>query len=160
MKKLYLVRHADAEPSRLSGGDFDRALTTYGRQHAASLALKLKQMNISPDLIISSDAKRAQETAQILAEVLSYKRAILFENKIYHIDEKRLSDFLMMTDSKINSLLLVGHNPTLSSFAHSQALKASYSMQPASAIGLHYSVKHWSDLSPRSCTFQFYECLS
>ncbi|KAA3659313.1 MAG: hypothetical protein DWQ10_09090 [Calditrichaeota bacterium] len=157
MKKLYLVRHADAESPHFGGSDFNRKLTAFGENKATSLGLLLKNRYIDPDLIVSSDALRAKQTAHILAETLNYKKQIVQENKIYMGGEQQLNDFLMMLDPDIKSVVLVGHNPTLSAFAHTQALQASYSMQPAGVIGLTYSVHDWSEINSRDCSFLFYE---
>lgn len=157
MKSLYLVRHADAESPRF-GSDFERKLTTYGEQRAAALGYFLQKRGISPQLVISSDAIRAAMTAQIIADVLQIAQPVKLENKIYNASESQLLDYLMMAEVEVaDSILLVGHNPTLSQFVYSQAGKPGRSMQTASVVGLTYNIGNWSEISAEQCQFLFYE---
>ena len=66
MRRLLLVRHAKAEPA-VGRDDHDRALTSRGRDDARRVAIALASRKILPDLLIHSGAKRARETAEILA---------------------------------------------------------------------------------------------
>lgn len=62
--RLYLVRHADAEP-----GDPDelRRLTPAGRAQARALGRRLAEAGVMPDVVLSSPLLRARETAEEIA---------------------------------------------------------------------------------------------
>jgi phosphohistidine phosphatase len=62
--RLYLVRHADAEP-----GDLDelRRLTPAGRVQARALGRRLADGGVKPDVVLSSPLLRARETAEEIA---------------------------------------------------------------------------------------------
>jgi phosphohistidine phosphatase len=62
--RLYLVRHADAEP-----GDPDelRRLTPTGRAQARALGRRLADDGVKPDAVLSSPLLRARETAEEIA---------------------------------------------------------------------------------------------
>jgi phosphohistidine phosphatase len=62
--RLYLVRHADAEP-----GDPDelRRLTPTGRAQARALGRRLADAGVKPSAVLSSPLLRARETAEEIA---------------------------------------------------------------------------------------------
>ena len=66
MRRLFLVRHAKAEPA-VGRDDYDRALTSRGRDDARRVASVLAEKNMLPDVLIHSGAQRAKETAEIFA---------------------------------------------------------------------------------------------
>lgn len=113
MKQLYFCRHAQAGES--PRGDFFRELDQEGRQQAITLAKKLHWERIHPDLVLSSTAPRALQTAEIIAERLGYQpRKILTEQAFYEQDFEKLVAFLRRLDRIFSKVLIVGHNPTIS----------------------------------------------
>ena len=72
MKNIILVRHATAVKRDSEKSDVKRSLKKSGHKEAREMGKHLKEMDIHPDLFISSPAKRAIETAEIVAERLGY----------------------------------------------------------------------------------------
>lgn len=70
MKKLVLIRHAEAEPETGNISDFDRNLTAAGKKDAAKMAAVLLNNTVAPEIMICSPAARALETAHILLLLL------------------------------------------------------------------------------------------
>jgi phosphohistidine phosphatase len=70
---LYLVRHGIAEARSASGDDADRRLTEEGANKMRQAAIGLKRLGVEPEAIVSSPLRRAQETANILADTLARK---------------------------------------------------------------------------------------
>ena len=70
MKTLYIVRHAKSSWDNLSIDDFDRPLNKKGLKDAPKMAKHFADTYQRPDLIISSPARRALETAENFAEKL------------------------------------------------------------------------------------------
>jgi phosphohistidine phosphatase len=80
-KTFVLVRHAKSSWSDPTLSDFERPLNNRGLRDAPKMARFLK---ISPDLLISSPAQRARQTAQIFAEAKLYSQEdILYQDAIY-----------------------------------------------------------------------------
>src|SRR5437660_747156 len=63
---LYLLRHADAEPSAES--DEARRLTEKGREQARKVARFLEAHELHLSLVLSSPVRRAHETAQLVVD--------------------------------------------------------------------------------------------
>jgi phosphohistidine phosphatase len=73
MKILLLVRHAKSSKSEPALPDKDRPLNDRGKRDATKMGERLAKREVGPDLILSSPAKRALKTAQIIAKKLDYK---------------------------------------------------------------------------------------
>lgn len=70
--RIYLVRHGDAIDRATPGIDSDaeRWLTDLGRDEVRWTANLLRQLNVKPDLILSSPYVRAYQTGEIIGEVV------------------------------------------------------------------------------------------
>ena len=79
-KELILMRHGKSDWSkRLS--DFQRPIKKRGFKESARIGRWLGEQNLVPDLIISSPAMRARETAETVAENMYYDSENIFWKK-------------------------------------------------------------------------------
>lgn len=62
--RLFLVRHADAEPGE---PDDLRKLSGHGREQAREVGERLAADGVRPDIVLSSPLLRARETAEAIA---------------------------------------------------------------------------------------------
>jgi len=115
--KLYLVRHAIAEDVRESEDDSLRPLTEKGREKMKRIAQALNELGVQPDLIVSSPYVRASQTASILAKELKYKEELAYSDFLVPMAEP--DDMIGEINEKfsVDELMLVGHEPNLSSLA-------------------------------------------
>jgi phosphohistidine phosphatase len=117
MMKLYLMRHADAEPMV---GDKDtpgRKLTEKGRAQASEAAKKLKAKDVTFDVILTSPYARAVETAGIVAEALGL-RDRMKKNKLLAPGSDIGKLITLMDEYKdMENVMFVGHEPDLGVFA-------------------------------------------
>lgn len=112
MKKITVLRHAEAGQA---SGDFDRRLTEYGIGQAKSVAAQLKEL-INPDLLLISSASRTRETASFLIESLGVDSSqCLFTDRIYEASTEDLRSLIAEVDDEHSEIVLVGHNPAVSS---------------------------------------------
>lgn len=110
---LVLLRHADAEPKE-ARSDVHRRLTAQGRTEAGLVGHALAVAGIRPDLMLSSPATRALETAVLAAEPLAYDlQRIETEEGAYPGDAPRLLEIVRSHAKGKACIVLVGHNPGL-----------------------------------------------
>jgi broad specificity phosphatase PhoE len=85
VKKLFFMRHGQSEANAAHRyAAPETPLSELGRQQASAAGLQLKAAGI--DLIISSDLRRAVETAEIVADQLGYDRNnILVDNRLREV---------------------------------------------------------------------------
>jgi phosphohistidine phosphatase len=114
---LYIIRHAIAVDEGTSDyeSDSERPLTDKGRKKMRQIAKGLRALGVEFDLILSSPYVRAQETAEILADVFKMKKKIAFSDNLIPIAEPNLLIAEVNENHSVDSLALVGHEPHLSS---------------------------------------------
>src|ERR1700721_800617 len=115
MKTIYLVRHAKSPKDEKGIKDWERPLTVAGIKRAQDIAQKLYRKKIMPARMISSHAFRALNTALFFAINMRYPAAALYISASLY--EKKASDILDMLKSQndsITSIMLFGHNPSIS----------------------------------------------
>jgi phosphohistidine phosphatase len=159
MKKLFLLRHGDAEKLKDGFSDFDRKLTTKGREDVESTARAFKSEGIIPDLFLSSNAPRAFETAKIFAKTLSYPTDKIETTNIF-FDSSELGNFLDVVkniDESINSLILIGHAPTFSRMASYLCPSFNQELKKAAVLGLDLRIDKWKDIKENTGSVLFYK---
>ena len=115
---LYLLRHAIAVPRGTEGydNDEDRPLTPKGEKKMYRIAEGMKSLDLAFDVILSSPLLRARRTAEIVAEVFDLRKKLRFSEYLgTGGDEEDLIKELVDEYSSHTSLLLVGHEPDMSS---------------------------------------------
>lgn len=151
MKKLFLLRHALTHPAG-EGGDRERQLTSQGLQDASHLGRVMKEKNYLPDLILCSPATRTRQTLDQVLESLPRVEA-KFEKIIYEGGYAELVKLISAVNDGYQSVLLVGHNPSIHQLAASLAaedgglvdrLAAGYA--PCTLSVLDMPRAHWADL--------------
>jgi len=110
---IIFFRHGDAEDTGADGTDSGRRITPRGEESNRRIAEQIRAAGHVPDRIVASPLVRAQETARAVAEVLTPGRE--------HETDERLGggtgvgDIQNMADErKVETLLLVGHEPDFS----------------------------------------------
>jgi phosphohistidine phosphatase len=115
MRTLLLLRHARAEAAQ--GDDHARGLTDTGRTDAAALGRRLRDAGLLPELVLCSDAVRAQQTWETARAELGGDVATSIEPGLYDIGAAGLVNRLAEVDDAVRTLLVVGHEPTMSTAA-------------------------------------------
>lgn len=112
MKTLYLIRHAKAANNIQP--DIDRPLAERGYADAYKMAYRLLEKNIVPELVISSPATRALNTALIFSRVLKYKAEnVLLNQNLYFSSVEEYLSVINTIDEEINCAFVFGHNDTM-----------------------------------------------
>ncbi len=73
----------------------------------------LKENDLVPDLILSSTARRAHDTAQAVAEESGFDKSIELYQDLYMSEPACYLDILQRLPESANRVLMVGHNPDL-----------------------------------------------
>ncbi|MBK8012992.1 MAG: histidine phosphatase family protein [Deltaproteobacteria bacterium] len=121
MTRLVLVRHGDAEEGTAGLPDAHRGLTAHGRSALRRSCALLSQActgDGSIDLIITSPLVRAVQTAEIIAHEIGLERPVWAREVI--VRPPTLADLSALVADcapSVRGLAIVGHEPTLSSYA-------------------------------------------
>lgn len=157
MKTLVLCRHAKSDwPMGVS--DINRPLKDRGIKDANFLGELLASQAFNPDLIISSPANRASQTAHIVAERLRYPlEQIQVESSVYHEGTPSLLDLIKRLPNHFEKVMIFGHNPTME-MAVTNLLQSGAGFQmPTSAMACMESwVSDWQHFSTRNLHLRWY----
>jgi phosphohistidine phosphatase len=151
MPILTLVRHAKSSRDYPELSDFERPLNPRGRKDAPAIASRLRKADIKPDLLVSSPATRAIATARLFAEELNlHLDEIVLNPHIYEASAWTLMHIVRSLPPEATEVMLFGHNPGISAFAHDVA-KCDFDEMPTCAVArIELPAKVWSLIQPGS----------
>jgi len=107
----------------------------------------LKKRGVRPDLILSSPAVRALETARLFAVGLDYpEKDIVVDRKIYDGYYDRLLDLIYETQNAIGSLMIFGHNPTITNLANLFLHPGIDELSTSSVVAIRFDTRQWEEI--------------
>ena len=113
MKTLYLLRHAKSSWKDETLSDAERPLNGRGRRTSQTVGDFLRKEEIIPELVLSSPAVRARQTADIVLGAAGLNTDLRFDERIYEAGPQRLLEVIRQIEKSKKTVLLVGHNPGL-----------------------------------------------
>ena len=147
MKRLLVLRHAKSSWADSSLDDWQRPLNDRGRRDAPRVGGWLRDRSLVPDLIVTSDAVRARETAAALATAAAYTREIVVEPSLYHATPADAIAVLKgIAHQTARTVLIVGHNPGLEDLV-SRLSGQHHNLVTAAIVALDVPIDRWSDLN-------------
>jgi phosphohistidine phosphatase len=112
---IYFLRHASAGQSKADPArDNARGLDNDGIDQCAAIGRLLGALAVQVDTLISSPLKRATQTAALIGNELGFEREVVLSEAL--LPEARFTQFrqLLQAHEGSDSLMVVGHNPSLS----------------------------------------------
>jgi phosphohistidine phosphatase len=146
VKRLTLMRHGDARWNDPGMPDLDRPLNRRGSAAAESMARRLLHLELVPDLLLVSPARRTQQTADIVARELSLPaRRVVREEALYLAGAPDLLRLVHGTGPRVAHLLVIAHNPGLSELVQLlQADKSAPGLATAAVCSIAFNAAHWN----------------
>lgn len=147
-KTLYLLRHARAA-DRLSGQkDIERELDSIGLQNSTRMGMNFSNKTLQFDMIISSPAERAKQTASLIAEQIKYNTdKIHYNDEIYEASVRTLLQVVNRFKDEWNNVLLVGHNPSISYLAEYLTRSELGDMTTCGVARIEFNLESWTEVS-------------
>lgn len=157
MKKLYIVRHSKAV-ELAEDSDFNRCLADSGIEKANKIADHLAQELDQVDLILSSPACRARETAAIFVDKLNYPSdKIILKQSLYHFgDINRALEIISRVEDDVETLMLFGHNPTFNMLSWHLCSTFREGMPTSSVVGINFKASTWEKAINKGGSLQTY----
>ena len=151
MKRLTLMRHANAEWKDPQISDFDRPLNRRGQSEAEAMARRLLELQLTPSILLSSSARRAEQTAEIITRELGVgPRNRRKEESLYLAPAEEILRVVQATGPRISHLMIVGHNPGISEAAHLLAPNRGIGgLTTAAVCSFTFDTHSWTDLTSR-----------
>jgi phosphohistidine phosphatase len=156
MKTFYITRHAKSSWEDFSLPDHERPLLPKGRRKTRLVAQKLKETGNVPGLIISSSAKRARQTAEILAEVFAYPGEKIVINKaLYLASDDRMLEQLYGIDNMVDSVMIVAHNPGLTDLVNNFTKDYIANLPTSGVAKVVFDTDRWEDIDTAKHHLEF-----
>ena len=114
VKRIYVLRHGKSDWSSEYEADHDRPLKGRGVRAARLMGRFLAATGREPDVVVSSSAVRALTTARLAAEAGNWGCDVRVEPDLYGASRTRVLQEIRSLDTTIDSVLIVGHQPTCS----------------------------------------------
>ncbi len=148
---LFLLRHAKTQPAASGEQDFDRPLYKEGVNQGIRLGQHLVLLKIKPNHVICSPARRAKDTLLNVVEPLAIsENEVQFEPSVYTGETDQLLELIHGTDNHYHSVLLTGHNPSLTSLVGYLVRGFGESMEPCDFLHIEFDTNEWSSIGKHS----------
>jgi phosphohistidine phosphatase len=152
VKTVLLFRHAKSDWDAEYRVDHERPLAKRGRKAAVLIGKFLAAAGETPNLVISSSAKRAQDTARRAVEKGGWGCHIVIEPRLYGASEEGILETLRGVSESVETVLLVGHEPMWSIFAGALVGGADIRFPTGAVIRIDLAVDDWDSVRPASGT--------
>ncbi|MCL3861945.1 histidine phosphatase family protein [Actinotalea sp. K2] len=156
-RRLILLRHAKAEPS---GGVADelRPLALAGRSQCGSIGAGLVAADLLPDHVLVSSAVRTRQTWELVRSAMGGvpEPDVDVTDRVYEARTADLVSLVREIDDRVRTLLVVGHEPTMSGVAAALSGSGDDTALAQVRTGLTtgsyalLEVASWSALAPRA----------
>lgn len=143
---LSLVRHAKSSwvfPIE----DFQRPLAEIGIERALKLQKIIEVELVKADVIYSSPAVRAKETASILLKGLDFEYSKLkISHELYTFDCINLEKFVKNLDSSNTHVFLLGHNTAITDFVNKFGDRYIENVPTSGWVTLAFEAENWNQI--------------
>jgi phosphohistidine phosphatase len=154
LRNVCFVRHAKSSWADASIPDIHRPLNKRGLNDAPMMAKKLQELNIIPEVIVTSPARRARDTAKYFRDAFNLaKKRFIVEDDLYGADPEEVIDIVQKVDDKFYSVFVFGHNPTMTMLANQFAGVAIDNVPTCGIVQAKTMVGHWKSWSPDVSAF-------
>lgn len=145
MKTLLILRHAKSSWAT-SMHDRQRPLNARGERDAPQMGDLLRDEDLIPDVIITSDAVRAHTTALAVAEAAGYAREVIVDPRLYLASPQNILAVLEeVLDADVSTALIVGHNPGLEELVE-QLTGERHDLPTAALVQLALPIDAWTEI--------------
>jgi phosphohistidine phosphatase len=149
MRELWLLRHGKSDRDAACP-DFERPLKPRGRRATQRLGEWLQARGLRPDSVITSPARRALNTAQLICDALKLPEPPTQEPRLYFSGTEEIKSVLAECPNTAQCVLLVGHNPDLEELlielAGEDNLPETDKLMPTAALARLEMPDDWSEL--------------
>lgn len=158
-----MLRHVRAEDGA-RGGDRRRLLSAAGRDQLGRFGAAdppgivgraLAAGCLAPDLVVTSDATRARETADAAARAVG-RGPVQVEPWLYQASVEDVMAWLWALSDQFGAVMVVGHNPTMHLLvAGLLATQVPDRFPPGTMAVVHVDIDRWAALSSGAGSMQY-----
>ncbi len=145
MRTLLVLRHAKSDWDNFDLPDFDRPLNERGSQAAPLIGQIMAENQLIPDVVVSSPAKRAAQTAHLVCISAQSKARTIFDARIYEADLQSLLQVVSGQRDENKVIMIVGHNPGFEALVRNLTGKFQ-TMKTANLAVIDLNIEKWDEI--------------
>lgn len=146
-RTLLLVRHAKSSWENLLLTDKERPLNARGERVSLQMGKYLRENGLLPDLVHSSPALRAWQTAVRLTAAFPHPVDIHIDDTLYEAEPVHWWQVLQNLPDDAQCVLLTGHNPALHLLVSEMADFLVPKFPTCCVAVVEVNCAHWSDIN-------------
>lgn len=146
MKTLFILRHAKSSWKDYSLSDFERPLNSRGKKASLFMGELMKLRSLIPEVIVSSPAERAKQTANNLKDSGSFNVEVKYDKRIYGASAKTLLYLISEFDDEFDFVMIVGHNPEFEILVRLLS-NEKHRLTTANLAVIDLNIKNWNEVS-------------
>jgi phosphohistidine phosphatase len=148
-----LFRHGKSDWHAPYGSDHERPLSRRGAGAAETMGRVLARSSLVPDHAITSSAVRARTTLDLASAAGEWSCSIEVTDRLYGTTAGGALSVVAGTPPAVESLMLVGHEPTWSDLAH-HLTGGHVTVKTGTVVGIDLMIESWDHVdSPGSVAF-------
>jgi phosphohistidine phosphatase len=158
MKEVIIVRHAKSDWGNETLKDVDRHLNERGYNDAYFTGEWYARNHSAPDLMISSTATRALNTALIFARAMNFKMDnFRLEKKLYEANSETILSIIREQEEG-QCLMLFGHNPGFTNISNELSEEMFFDNVPTCGIvSLAFEAGSWKEITVHKGKLRYYK---
>jgi phosphohistidine phosphatase len=147
MKKIIFVRHGKSSWD-YNVDDINRPLKKRGIVDSGLVSNALRNLELSPEVVFSSPAKRAQETCKIFLKNLNVDEDnIRIDGELYDFGGTKVINFIKSLDDCFKNIMIFGHNHALTSIVNTYGNIYIDNLPTCGLVILKFDIECWSELN-------------
>jgi len=146
MKRLILIRHGKSS-WETNLPDRQRPLKSRGKTDGILISKAYKESYKNPELVLTSDAVRANTTANIFKATLEIPDdKFIVDPKLYTFDERELKHIIKGCKESVDSLMVFGHNNALTFLANDIGSEYIDNIPTTGLVIIDFKVERWTQI--------------
>jgi len=146
-RKLFIIRHAKSSWDHPGLDDIDRPLADRGIRNAGEMAERLLAIDLIPELILTSPANRALNTALIMSKTWGLDPEDLqVHEALYDAHISDIAGIISGVSAEITKLAIFGHNPSFTSYPNRFLKSPLDNLPTAGVVVVTLESKKWGGI--------------
>jgi phosphohistidine phosphatase len=154
MKRLLILRHGKSDWYAGAATDHERPLNKRGTGAAMTMGRVLTRIGEQPNLIFTSSAVRARETALLASDAGGWECEMVELDELYGTSAAGALEVAARAPDEVERLMLVGHEPTWSYLVYALT-GASVQIKTATLAAVDLDAMSWDEapIAPGSLAY-------
>lgn len=147
MKNLVIIRHGKSSWNH-NVSDVLRPLANRGKNDIKLIGDYFNNLNLNPDAMFASPARRAHDTATTFISRLKGKNNILVvADELYDFEGKSVINFIKALSNDYNFVIIFGHNHALTSISNTFGTTFIDNLPTAGLVHICFDVDNWNNIN-------------